>query len=110
MRPTVDDLLLEELERARDARMRDIVATIQGDQYRLIAREPEPPLVVRGGPGTGEAGGGPRQRVLRPLQKLGGTSPGARRRPEPDLHGLRGDGGSRASKKSCGACELGTSD
>jgi DNA helicase IV len=46
--------LLEELERARDARMRDIVATIQGDQYRLIAREPEPPLVVQGGPGTGK--------------------------------------------------------
>src|SRR5919201_1790448 len=43
----VDDFLLEELERARDARMRDIVATIQADQYRLIAREPEPPLVVQ---------------------------------------------------------------
>ena len=50
----VDDLLLEELERARGARMRDIVATIQGDQYGLIAREPEPPLVVQGGPGTGK--------------------------------------------------------
>jgi DNA helicase IV len=50
----VDDLLLEELERARDARMRDIVATIQADQYHLIAREPQPPLVVQGGPGTGK--------------------------------------------------------
>jgi DNA helicase IV len=50
----VDDLLLEELERARDARMRDIVATIQADQYRLIARDPEPPLVIQGGPGTGK--------------------------------------------------------
>jgi DNA helicase IV len=50
----VDDFLLEELERARDLRMRDIVATIQGDQYRLIAREPEPPLVIQGGPGTGK--------------------------------------------------------
>jgi DNA helicase IV len=50
----VDDFLLEELEQARDARMRDIVATIQADQYRLIAREPEPPLVVQGGPGTGK--------------------------------------------------------
>jgi DNA helicase IV len=50
----VDDFLLEELERARDARMRDIVATIQADQYHLIAREPEPPLVVQGGPGTGK--------------------------------------------------------
>src|SRR6266516_967351 len=50
----VDDFLLEELERHRDARMRDIVATIQADQYQLIAREPEPPLVVQGGPGTGK--------------------------------------------------------
>jgi DNA helicase IV len=50
----VDDLLLEELERARDARMRDIVATIQADQYHLIARDPEPPLVIQGGPGTGK--------------------------------------------------------
>jgi AAA domain len=51
---SVDDLLLEELERARDARMRDIVATIQADQYHLIARDPEPPLVIQGGPGTGK--------------------------------------------------------
>src|SRR5262245_5984455 len=50
----VDDFLLEELDRARDTRMRDIVATIQADQYRLIAREPEPPLVIQGGPGTGK--------------------------------------------------------
>jgi hypothetical protein len=50
----VDDFLLEELERARDARMRDIVATIQADQYGLIARGPEPPLVIQGGPGTGK--------------------------------------------------------
>jgi DNA helicase IV len=51
---TLDDFLLEELERTRDARMRDIVATIQADQYGLIAREPEPPLVIQGGPGTGK--------------------------------------------------------
>jgi DNA helicase IV len=50
----VDDFLLEELERARDSRMRDIVATIQADQYGLIARDPEPPLVIQGGPGTGK--------------------------------------------------------
>ncbi len=50
----VDDFLLEELERSRDAHMRDIVATIQADQYRLIARDPAPPLVVQGGPGTGK--------------------------------------------------------
>ena len=51
---TLDDFLLEELERARDTRMRDIVATIQADQYGLIARGPEPPLVIQGGPGTGK--------------------------------------------------------
>jgi DNA helicase IV len=51
---TLDDFLLEELERARDARMRDIVATIQADQYGLIARDPQPPLVIQGGPGTGK--------------------------------------------------------
>ena len=50
----VDDVLLEELERARDERMRDIVATIQADQYRLIARDPAPGMVVQGGPGTGK--------------------------------------------------------
>jgi DNA helicase IV len=50
----VDDFLLEELERTREGRMRDIVATIQADQYRLIAREPEPALVIQGGPGTGK--------------------------------------------------------
>jgi DNA helicase IV len=50
----VDDFLLEELERARDSRMREIVATIQADQYHLIARDPEPPLVIQGGPGTGK--------------------------------------------------------
>jgi DNA helicase IV len=50
----VDDFLLEELDRTRDTRMRDIVATIQADQYRLIAQEPDPPLVVQGGPGTGK--------------------------------------------------------
>src|SRR5204863_82406 len=51
---SVDDFLLEELERARDTRMRAIVATIQADQYHLIAREPVPPLVIQGGPGTGK--------------------------------------------------------
>jgi DNA helicase IV len=51
---SVSDFLLEELDRRRDARMRDIVATIQSDQYRLITAEPEGALVVQGGPGTGK--------------------------------------------------------
>jgi DNA helicase IV len=50
----VGDFLLEELERDREAHMRDIVATIQADQYRLITRDPGRPLVVQGGPGTGK--------------------------------------------------------
>src|ERR1051325_7313914 len=54
----VSDFLLEELERRRDVRMRDIVATIQSDQYRLITAEPEGALVVQGGPRTGKTAGG----------------------------------------------------
>jgi DNA helicase IV len=50
----VADFLLEELDRRREARMRDIVATIQSDQYRLITAEPDGALVVQGGPGTGK--------------------------------------------------------
>ncbi len=34
--------------------MRDIVATIQADQYRLITHAPDTPLVIQGGPGTGK--------------------------------------------------------
>src|SRR5437763_3921916 len=51
---TVSDFLLEELDRRREGRMRDIVATIQSDQYRLITAEPEGALVVQGGPGAGK--------------------------------------------------------
>jgi DNA helicase IV len=50
----VSDFLLEELEQSRESHMRDIVATIQADQYRLITHEPDRPLVVQGGPGTGK--------------------------------------------------------
>src|SRR3982751_5193123 len=51
---SVSDFLLEELERRREGRMRDIVATIQSDQYRLITSDPDGALVVQGGPGTGK--------------------------------------------------------
>jgi DNA helicase IV len=50
----VGDFLLEELERSREHHMRDIVATIQADQNRLINHAPAEPLVVQGGPGTGK--------------------------------------------------------
>jgi DNA helicase IV len=48
------DFLLEELGRNRETRMRDIVATIQADQYTLITHDPDTPLVIQGGPGTGK--------------------------------------------------------
>jgi DNA helicase IV len=51
---SVGDFLLEQLDRSRDTHMRDIVATIQADQYRLITHEPSRPLVIQGGPGTGK--------------------------------------------------------
>jgi DNA helicase IV len=50
----VQDFLLEELEQSRAEHMRDIVATIQSDQYRLITYDRDRPLVVQGGPGTGK--------------------------------------------------------
>src|SRR3954469_7241088 len=50
----VADILLEELESSRDEHMRDIVATIQADQFALITREPKGVFVVQGGPGTGK--------------------------------------------------------
>ena len=50
----MSDFLLEELDRRREGHMRDIVATIQSDQYRLITAEPDGALVVQGGPGTGK--------------------------------------------------------
>jgi DNA helicase IV len=50
----VQDFLLEELEQSRARHMRDIVATIQSDQYRLITYDRTRPLVVQGGPGTGK--------------------------------------------------------
>ncbi len=48
------DFLLEELQRSRDEHMRDIVATIQSDQYRLITHELGGTLIIQGGPGTGK--------------------------------------------------------
>lgn len=49
-----DDLLLEELGRQRTGAMEQIVATIQGEQYRMIVRPGDIPFVVQGGPGTGK--------------------------------------------------------
>lgn len=48
------DPLLEELERARDGSMHDIVETIQRDQLQLVTEQPAGVLIVQGGPGTGK--------------------------------------------------------
>lgn len=48
------DALLADLERSRTPTMRDIVATIQADQYRLISHGIEDTLAIQGGPGTGK--------------------------------------------------------
>ncbi|WP_161627953.1 HelD family protein [Microbispora catharanthi] len=50
----VDKLLLQELDRARDGKMRDIVETIKRDQLMLVADQRRGVLVVQGGPGTGK--------------------------------------------------------
>jgi DNA helicase IV len=50
----VPDPLLAELGRARTGQMRDIVATIQGEQDMIIRAPLERCLVVQGGPGTGK--------------------------------------------------------
>jgi DNA helicase IV len=48
------DFLLEDLERARDGKMRDIVETIRQEQFELVSDERDGLLVVQGGPGTGK--------------------------------------------------------
>ena len=53
-RRTVLDRVAAELERAREPHMRDMVATIVADQYRLIEAPVPGVLVVQGGPGTGK--------------------------------------------------------
>ncbi|WP_160050517.1 AAA family ATPase [Nocardiopsis sp. FR4] len=49
-----DPFLVQELEQARDGRMRDIVETIQREQLDLVADGRPGVLMVQGGPGTGK--------------------------------------------------------
>ena len=51
---TVSDALLAELDRSRDGAMREVVATIQAEQHRIIRADRPGVLVVQGGPGTGK--------------------------------------------------------
>lgn len=52
--PVISDALLSELERSRDGAMRDVVATIQAEQFAVIRAPMDKLLVVQGGPGTGK--------------------------------------------------------
>jgi DNA helicase IV len=53
--PQPNDFLLQELQRSRGRRMRDIVETIRRDQMSLVTGSPSDILVVQGGPGTGKS-------------------------------------------------------
>ncbi|SDG35926.1 DNA helicase IV [Klenkia brasiliensis] len=50
----LSDALLIELDRSRDGVMREVVATIQAEQFRAIRAPRQGVLVVQGGPGTGK--------------------------------------------------------
>ena len=50
----ISDALLNELDRSRDGAMREVVATIQAEQFRIIRAPRDAVLVVQGGPGTGK--------------------------------------------------------
>jgi DNA helicase IV len=52
--PTVGDILLDALARDRTGEMRQVAATIQRDQYRIMERSLDAPTIVQGGPGTGK--------------------------------------------------------
>lgn len=51
---TIDDALLQGLERHRGGEMVDIVQTIQAAQYDLLRADKDQLLVIEGGPGTGK--------------------------------------------------------
>lgn len=52
--PSLESLLLDDLDLPRDGAMRDIVATVQREQLLLVAHQRPGALVIQGGPGTGK--------------------------------------------------------
>lgn len=52
--PSLESLLLEDLDLPRDGTMRDIVETVQREQLLLVAHQRPGALVIQGGPGTGK--------------------------------------------------------
>src|SRR4029079_15621679 len=52
--PHVVDAILADMDRARGSQMRDIVATIEAQQYELISDSIDGSLTIQGGPGSGK--------------------------------------------------------
>src|SRR4051812_7412219 len=52
--PVQDELLQKELSKASDEKMRNIVATIQKDQNKIIRNEDAHVLIIQGVPGSGK--------------------------------------------------------
>lgn len=52
--PSLEALLLDDLDLPRDGAMRDIVETVQREQLLLVAHQRPGALVIQGGPGTGK--------------------------------------------------------
>ncbi|MFE9441154.1 UvrD-helicase domain-containing protein [Streptomyces sp. NPDC006602] len=52
--PSLESLLLDDLDLPRDGTMRDIVETVQREQLLLVAHQRPGALVIQGGPGTGK--------------------------------------------------------
>ncbi|WP_406084996.1 HelD family protein [Streptomyces virginiae] len=52
--PSLESLLLDDLDLPRDGTLRDIVETVQREQLLLVAHRRSGALVIQGGPGTGK--------------------------------------------------------
>jgi hypothetical protein len=52
--PSLESLLLDDLDLPREGSMRDIVETVQREQLLLVAHQRPGALIVQGGPGTGK--------------------------------------------------------
>ncbi|MFD5635758.1 HelD family protein [Streptomyces sp. NPDC127077] len=52
--PSLESLLLDDLDLPRDGTMRDIVETVQREQLLLVAHPRPGALIIQGGPGTGK--------------------------------------------------------
>lgn len=70
------DPLLVELARSSGPEMRDIIRTIQADQYRLMTAPISKNLIVQGGPGTGKTAVGLHRVALQMFRHREALQPG----------------------------------